>query len=219
MQFSLTYSPWRVHVRKVAGEDLHKIGESGLQRAKHWLDSSTRVKEIWQQTDVPMGELLHFPWTHGSREFSFDLGGTFRGEGLDGQAWVAEVKNYRNEGKLPGHFRNFLAKCYVALGHRPGRCDHFLWISWAPFQARDWDKHATSESVRKAVLHPDNIMSVFGVDNEKDAVAKLDAKRTVQVASRVWLITLCEQQEQLVLTKRHFTDVMAMLIAEQRLAP
>ena len=204
----------------MAGETPPKIGESGVQRAKHWLDASTRVKDIWQQTDVPMGELLHFPWPHGSREpFSFDLGGIFRGEGLDGQAWVAEVKNYRNESDLPGHFRNFLAKCYVALGYRRERCDHFLWISWAPFQARNWDRHATSESVRKAVLHPDNIMSVFGVDNEQDAMAKLDAERTVQAASRVWLITLCEQQEQLVLTKKHFTDVMAMLIAEQRLAP
>jgi hypothetical protein len=209
-------SVW-VHLQDVAGEEPQKLGDSGLQRAKQWLDASTRVKGSYTQTDYPYAELLHFPWPKGSREpFSFDLGGTFRGEVLEGQSFVAEVKNYKAESNLPVHFRNFLAKCYVALGHRPKACDNFLWISWAPFQAKVWDRHATAENVRKAVLHPDNIESVFGVTDQSDALQQLDAERTVKVADRVWLITLCTQQERLVLTTEHFVEVTSKILAKEK---
>jgi hypothetical protein len=205
----------------MAGEEPQKLGDSGLHRAKQWLDASTRVKGAFTQTDYPYAELIHFPWPYGSREpFSFDLGGRFRGEGLDGQSFVAEVKNYKNESNLPTHFRNFLARCYVALGHRPKACDNFLWISWAPFQAQSWDQHASEEKVRKAVLHPDNIRDVLGVDNDRDGIQKLDTERTVRVADRIWLLTLCQQQEQLVLTKEHWVEVTSRILAkEQGLAP
>ncbi len=205
----------------MAGEESHDRGDIGVQRAKQWLDASTRVRIIYTQTQQPLAELVHFPWPYGTREpFSFDLGGIFRGEDLDGQSFLAEVKNYRYESDLPAHFRNFLAKCYVALGHRSSACDHFLWISWAPFQARSWNQHATAENVRKAVLHSDNIESVLGSSNEADAMEKLDAERTVRVADRIWLVTLCDQQEQLVLTEEHFREVISrILAAEHRIAP
>jgi hypothetical protein len=201
----------------VAGEEAPKLGDSGLQRAKQWLDASTRVKGTYTQTEYPYAELIHFPWPYGSREpFSFDLGGTFRGEALEDQSFVAEVKNYKNESNLPVHFRNFLAKCYVALGHRPTVCDHLLWISWAPFQAKSWDRHATERKVREAILHPENIRYVLGVDNEHDGMRKLDTERTVRVADRIWLITLCQQQEQLVLTAEHWLEVTSKILARER---
>jgi hypothetical protein len=205
----------------VAGEEASQAGESGLQRAKQWLELSTRVKVSYTQTEQPLAELVHFPWPFGSRDrFSFDLGGVFRGESLDGKSFLAEVKNYKSENDLPTHFRSFLAKCYVAMGHRPTACDNLLWISWAPFQARSWHLHASTENVRKAVLHPDNIKSVLGVDNEHDAMAKLDEERTVRVADRIWLITLCEQQEQLMLTAEHYIEISSrILAAEKGVAP
>jgi hypothetical protein len=196
----------------VAGEDTHDVGREGLLRAKQWLDLTSRVKQSCTHADRPMSELLHFRWPYGAkRQFSFDLGGNFRGDDLDGQSFLAEIKNYRCENDLPTHFRDFLAKCYVALESKPDRCDHFLWISWSPFQARRWDKHATSNSVRNSVVHSANRKRVLGVDSETDAVAKLNADLTVQVADRIWLVTLSSKQEQLVLTESYFREMARIL--------
>jgi hypothetical protein len=203
----------------VAGEEAQDIGESGLQRAKQWLEVSTRVDKSWTRHDRPMAELLEFKWPHiapdsQSAPFSFDLGGTFRGGDLDNQSFLAEVKAYRNESDLPTHFRDFLAKCYVALEQRPDRCDHLLWVSWAPFQAKSWDTHTTTDSIKKSIVHKDNRNRVLGVDTEDEAAAKLSPDTLVGVAKRVWLITLCRQQEQLVLLPDHYLEVVKLITAE-----
>jgi hypothetical protein len=205
----------------MAGEEMHDLGERGLQRAQEWLELSTRVSYCWTRHDRPTGELLEFQWPYAttggpSTGFSFDLGGTFQGDHLDNQSFLAEVKAYHREGDLPTHFRDFLAKCYVALEARPGRCDHFLWLSWSPFQAQRWDKHATSENVRRAVLHGVNRRRVLGVDDEGEATAKLSSDLLAGVASRVWLLTLSEKQERLVLAVHHYGEVVKMIMAERR---
>ena len=191
----------------MAGEDSQDTGREGLQRAKHWLDLSTRVRRSWAYDDHTLAEMVHFDWPYATgqeKQFSFDLGGDFRGEPLDGQSFLAEVKNYRYESNLPTHFRDFLAKCYVALGSKPARCDNFLWISWSPFQAQSWHKHATTENVRRSLIHNANRKRVFGVDKEVDAVAKLDVELMANVASRVWLIILSDRQVMLVPTEDHY---------------
>ncbi|SRR6266568_1174023 len=133
----------RDRARLLAGEVAHDIGRDGLQRAKHWLDRSTRVRRSWKYDDPQLASLLNFPWPYGrNTSFTFDLGGTFQGDVLDNQSFLAEIKKYKNESNLPSHYSHFLAKCYVALGVKPELCDNFLWISWSPFQARDWNKHA-----------------------------------------------------------------------------
>jgi len=200
----------------VAGEDSQDIGRDGLQRAKHWLELSTRVKVAWTHSQQPLAELIHFRWPHGSQEaFSFDLGGIFQGDHLDGQSFLAEVKNYRYEMDLPDQFRDFLAKCYVALEAKRTRCDHFLWISWSPFQARSWHKHATTDSVKKALAHAANRKRVLDVDTASDAMQKWNIELMSQVASRVWLVTLSDQQEQLVLTRNHYHHMVKIISEEQ----
>ena len=202
----------------MAGEDAQDAGREGLQRAKHWLDLSTRVSRSWAYDDPTLGEMVHFEWpyvTGSSRSFSFDLGGNFRGEPLEGQSFLAEVKRYRNESNLPQHFRDFLAKCYVALASKPKRCQHFLWISWAPFQAKRWSEHTSTQNVRRSVLHRVNIERVLGVDNEMDAMKKLDADVLSKVASRVWLITLSDKQEMLVPTEKHYYRMAEIFSREQ----
>jgi hypothetical protein len=205
----------------VAGEEAHDTGESGLQRAVQWLERSTRVGKSWTRHDRPMSELLEFTWPQvpagdQSAPFSFDLGGNFRGKPIDNQSFLAEVKAYRSEHDLPAQFRDFLAKCYVALEQRPGRCDHFLWVSWSPFQARRWDKHATADNVRTSVLHEGNRRRVLGIASEPDAAMKVSAELLAGVASRVWLRTLCRQQEQLVLAAGHYSEVVKLITAEGR---
>jgi hypothetical protein len=143
------------------------------------------------------------------------MAGNFRGNPLDGQSFLAEVKKYKRENDLPAHFRDFLVKCYIALGERPKLCDNFLWISWAPFQASKWDQHATVETVRRSITHEINRNRVLGVDNESDAALKLDAERIVNVARRVWLITLSDQQEKLVLTEDHYCEVVKLILKQR----
>jgi len=202
----------------MAGEDAHEAGREGLQRAKRWLERTTRVDQSWTHRDRPMAELLEFAWPNGSSEaFSFDLGGRFRGDPLDNQSFVAEVKHYRKELDLPVHFKNFLAKCYVALGAHPQRCDHFLWMSWAPFQAQKWDEHTTAPSVAKAVLHRANRQRVFGTSDEDEAKGLVDAERLSRVADRVWLVTLNDKQEQLVVAQNHYLEVVKMITDERGL--
>lgn len=198
----------------MAGEDAQETGRDGLHRAKRWLEMTTRVDKCWTHFDQPLAELLEFSWPHATGSFSFDLGGTFRGGDLGGKSFVAEVKNYKAEGDLPVHFRGFLAKAYVALGQHERRCDNFLWISWAPFQAQAWDKHVTTVSVQRAVLHQTNRQRVLGTAVASEASARLDPERLTRVADRTWLVTLSHQQEQLVLVSDHYLEVQRLIAKE-----
>ena len=201
-------------VSGVPGEESQDVGRDGLLEAKRWLNMTTRVASIWTHRDKPMSELLGFAWPHGGSSFSFDVGGQFRGDALDRQSFIAEVKNYKNEGDLPAHYRDFLAKAYVALLAHPDRCDNFLWISWAPFKARKWDEHASTASVEAAVLHDANRQRVFGTTDLDEARAAINAEAAVRVAERVWLLTLSHRQKDLVLTAKHYGEVIKMITAE-----
>jgi hypothetical protein len=198
----------------MAGEDHHDTGRDGLHEAKRWLDRTTRVHESWTHRDKPFSELLEFKWPHGDTTFSFDLGGKFRGSGLHDQAFLTEVKKYKNESDLPMHFRDFLAKCYVAYLSHPARCDHFLWFSWSPFQAKAWDTHTSPGSVRKALLHAANRERVLGSNSEADAEANIDPEAVIRVSERVWLLTFSDRQNDLVLTREHYLEVVKMITAE-----
>ena len=108
----------------MAGEDSQDRGREGLERAKQWLDLSTRVRHAWAYDDYPLAEMVHFEWPYATgraKPFSFDLGGQFRGEPLDGQSFLAEVKNYRYESDLPEHFRDFWRNATsLSVASQPG---------------------------------------------------------------------------------------------------
>ncbi len=55
---------------------------------------------------------------------------------------------------------------------------------------------------------------MFGVAHAADAELKLDAERIVDVARRIWLITLCDKQERLVLRDAYFYDVRTLIDKE-----
>lgn len=198
----------------VPGEASQDTGRDGLNQAKRWLELSTRVHQSWTHRDAALSELLGFKWPHGDKTFSFDLGGQFRGGDLENQSFLAEVKKYKNEGDLPTHFRDFVAKCYVALQSRPKRCDHFLWLSWAPFQAQKWDTHTSAERIANSLVHPANRTRVFGTDQEASARAAIDPTVLAGVSSRLWLVTLSDRQDQLVLTKDHYAEVIKLITAK-----
>ena len=195
----------------MAGEVQHDKGAEGLRRARKWLSMTTRVDQIWTHEDTALASLLEFSWPHGSTNFSFDIGGVFRGGELNGQAFVGEVKNYKSEQDLPKHYRAFLAKCYVAYLNDAEKCGHFLWISWAPFQAQKWDQHATTDAVINAVAHTDHLERVFGAGAAPD---EIDREVASKVADCVWLVTLSDNQELLYLQADHYSYIQGQLALE-----
>jgi hypothetical protein len=199
----------------VSGEEAQLNGFDGLLRAKQWLEATTRVRQSWTVKDTGLRELLEFAWPHGGQTFSFDLGGKLRGGTFEGHMFLAEIKNYRYESDLPAHWRKFLAECYVALDAKPERCDHFMWVSWAPFQAQSWHKHRTVDAIRKALLHKDNRERVLGTADEVAATAAVEEARLGKVADRLWMITLSERQEELVIAQEHFAEVMKLMLLEK----
>lgn len=195
----------------MSGEQAQLTGFDGLRRAKEWLEASTRVATSWTVHDTGLRELLEFAWPYEGQTFSYDLGGKLRGGDLDGKTFLAEIKNYRYESDLPEHWRKFMASCYVARNDKPERCDIFMWISWAPFQAQKWHEHATSESVRKALLHKDNKGRVFGTEDDQAAKAALNEALIADIASRIWMITLSDKQEALVISRDYYAEVIKMM--------
>lgn len=180
------------------GEDAHAKGADGVRRAKRWLESTMRVAWIWTNAGSAVSKKkLAYVWPGDpKRTFSFDLGGVMRAGEFDDHQFSAEVKCYDKEHKQPEMYRRFLAQCYVALGERPHLCDHFMWITWAPFNATAWHKHCSEERVRQAVLEHRSL--VFGITSSDEAEELLDAERVKEVADRLWLIVISEKQERFV---------------------
>lgn len=179
------------------GEDAHAKGADGVRRAKQWLESTMRVAWVWTNADNAVSKKkLAYAWPgNPSRPFSFDLGGIMRAGEFDGHQFSAEVKCYDKEHKQPEMYRRFLAQCYVALAERPYLCDHFMWITWCPFNATVWHEHCTEGRVRQAVLEHREL--VLGTTAVTEAESLLDDERVKAVADRLWLIVISEKQEQL----------------------
>lgn len=195
----------------MAGEDAQERGREGMERAREWLNLTTRVSSTWTHDTEPLAELLHYQWPDNSGQFSFDLGGYFRGGALDGQSFAAEVKNYAYDNHLKQHFRDFLAKCYVDAIRSKPRYRHYLWISWAPFAAGSWNKHGTPDDVKAAVVLPRNRSRCLNASSEDEALKNVSADAIAYVGDRVWLVTMNDKQNQLVVTKEHFALITAQI--------
>lgn len=188
----------------VAGELHQETGSIGVDRAKRWLDHTTRVASIYTNTDKVFRDLLHFSWPYGGTGFSFDIGGKLRGGPLQDQSFMAEVKAYRYEMDSAQEYCKFAAECYVAFQLKPDRCDNLIWLSWAPFQAQKWNQHRTADVIRKHLLHQSNLYRVFGTNSATEAREKVDEQVIFQLTNRMWLLTLCDEQEHLVITTENY---------------
>ena len=188
-----------------AGETPHDKGDEGLQKARRWLSLTTRVSQTWTHKDTAMAEMLQYEWPDGSGHFYLDLGGRFRGGDVDGQYFTAEVKNYRRDnGGLKTHFQDFLARCYVDACRPSPRYSHYLWIAWAPFDATAWDQHGTADDVKRALLLPRNRKRCLQSDDEGEATKSMRMQAVANVSERLWMVTMNDKQNDLVVTREHF---------------
>lgn len=197
----------------MVGEDSHDIGEDGVRRAKTWLLRSTRVKDAWTRHDTLQRRLLEYRWPHHDGSFSFDLGGQFIGGELEQDGFLAEVKNYKNGSRLGSHFRDFLAKSYVAAQVNDLSRTHFLWIAWAPFDANKWDEHCQASTSRNAILHDDYRHRVTGQVDVDLADKSVDIDLLNSVSSHLWMVTMSTRQEELVPTEEHYELIRGRIAA------
>jgi hypothetical protein len=175
----------------VTGEETQEAGRIGARRAKIWLEATTRAKAPWVN---PVGAAkLKFPWAN-SGTFSYDLGGVFRGDELDGLEFFAESKFYTKAHDQAALYREYLAKCYRAFRLMPQRCDTFLWITWSPFMVKRWDEIRTPEFVYECV---DTFRTKA---HDPQDGPNVDKDLCEEISKRAWLIFLSAEQEKLVPT-------------------
>ncbi|WP_406084991.1 hypothetical protein [Streptomyces virginiae] len=185
------------------GEELHEVGADGARRAKEWLEATTRVKASWTNLDPKWSRRMTFKWPAGKQtQFSLDLGGLLCGGDLDNDIFMAECKKYTSPGDQGTHYLSYLAKCYVILSEQPTAVEHFMWITWCPFNVSDWNKLLTEEWVRRAVEK--HGADIFGDEfDPRDVDSHIDADIVRLVSERLWMIVLSEKQESLVITREH----------------
>lgn len=179
------------------GEAIQKLGEEGARRARLWLDATTRVRASWSVYDEFGVDRLKFPWPFGGKGFSYDLGGIFYGGDLDQQSFVVECKKYSNPNQ-GGHFDKFLAQSYVLLKTYPFMADRFLWITWHPFRITTWNDLAAKQQVEDALISEGK--RVFDTVDADIVRGMIDYDIVADLAQRIWVIVLSDQQEGLVIS-------------------
>lgn len=188
------------------GEAIQKLGEDGARRAKLWLDATTRVKSTWSVYDKFGVGRLQYPWPHGGKGYSYDLGGIFHGGDLEQQSFMVECKKYSTDNQGTP-FDKFLAQSYVTLDTYPQLADHFMWITWHPFRLKSWNDLYNEDAIRKAAVA--ERARLFG-DNvtEEQALQQVKPEIVTDLASRVWVIVLSDRQESLVISREDRAELM-----------
>ncbi|WP_236561137.1 hypothetical protein, partial [Streptomyces sp. F-3] len=134
-------------------------------------------------------------------------GGILSGGEFDNNLFMAECKKYASPGDQGTHYLSYLAKCYVILSQQPNAVDHFMWITWCPFNVYDWNKLLTPEWVTKAIeKHSEDI---FGDLPPGDIDKSINHEIVHEVAKRLWMIVLSDKQEKLVISREHRALIQA----------
>lgn len=197
------------------GEANHRKGAEGAERAKYWLDATTRTSTTWTNEDDVHAARLSFEWPHAATEkekpFSFDIGGILFGDAYHGHQFVAEVKNYSSVGSIGDEWDDFLAKAYYVAKYEPKLANQFMFITWNPFRANTWPQQTTIAQIRKGCLR--NRKRLVGEEDESKAGELLDPDVMQDLSERLWLIVLSERQESLLISD----DDRALVIRERAL--
>lgn len=180
------------------GEAMHQKGAEGAQRAKRWLDSTTRTKATWTNADAVSAGRLEYVWPHaGGNPFSFDVGGLLFGSPFDGHSFMAEVKNYSGDDLGP-QYDEFLAKCYLVFKNHRQWADQFMFLTWHPFRIKKWTKLCDAEAIVAGCLA--HRRRLFDETDEAAAKALIDMSVVDDLAGRLWLVVLSEKQEELLMS-------------------
>lgn len=191
------------------------MGADGAQRAKFWLDATTRTRSTWTNEDAVIAARMTFEWPFGTEKhqtpttFSFDIGGILFGDPFDNHQFVAEVKNYSTTGNIGSEFDDFLAKCYRVATTSRQLADQFMFITWNPFRAQSWKKQTETEQIREGCII--NRERLLGEKDKEKASELIDDEAVSYVRDRLWLVVLSDKQEALLISD----EDRAMINAER----
>ena len=200
-----------------SGEEIQRKGEEGAHRAKRWLERTLRAKVQWVNPDPTAVKKLTYKWPGNSNTFSFDLGGSFIGQGDDdsktreGENFFAEVKNYSSASDQLSMFTDFLAKCYVVRKEDPKFADVFLWITWSPFGVTKWDQLRSPKEIKKAILNKRNQTRSLNISNTQEAEEALSQEKEFldNLSKDIWILVLSKEQEDFLTISREEMGVIA----------
>lgn len=200
-----------------SGEEIQRKGEEGAHRAKRWLERTLRAKVQWVNPDRTAVKKLTYKWPGDNNTFSFDLGGTFIGQGDDadktreGENFFAEVRNYSSASDQSSMFTDFLAKCYVARKEDPKFTDVFLWITWSPFRVTKWNQLHSPEEIKKAILDKRNRLRSLNISDTQEAEKALSQEEEFlnSLSKDIWLLVLSKEQEDFLTISREEMGVIA----------
>ena len=180
------------------GEAMHKKGADGAQRAKRWLDATTRTRASWTNDDEVAAGRLEFNWPFlGQEPYSFDVGGVLYGPPFDNHSFMAEVKNYSGD-SLGGDYDDFLAKCYLTWRDHARWANQFMFLTWHPFRIKSWTQLCDPDAIVKGCIV--NRRRLFNVEEEGEAKELVDDALVNDLADRLWVVVLSEKQEQLLIS-------------------
>jgi hypothetical protein len=199
------------------GEAMHFKGEDGAQRAKRWLDSTTRTRASWTNKETVQAARMTFNWPHGKKtEFSFDLGGTLYGGEFHDHNFVAEVKNYSSD-DLGSHYDKFLAQCYHVYKEHSRWVNQFMFLTWSPFRIKTWQKLCGPDAIVEAcIAHKERLFELADPTDDDEAKGKIDMDLVTDLADRLWLVVLSEKQEQLLISKEDRALIVQNRVREGR---
>jgi len=179
----------------LTGEQIQLLGEQGSHRAKRWLESTCRAEVKWNNPSIGVSRLQYRkagadPDSEAQGDFfSFDLGGTLLGGESEGELFFAESKKYESASDQGTHYRKFIAQCYRVETEYGQFCDHYLWITWAPFLVNSWDELRTPQYVEKAVTGDESCRYIALGDSPYQTTAGEN------VAIKLIIVVLADAQE------------------------
>ena len=184
-------------------EEIQAIGREGVAILKRWLEATTYLEFSWDAYDNAKDCIV--PYIGGTK--TFDLVGRY----LTGEksSVVVEAKRYTSAGGQYKEFKQFLRIAYSASLkdieiYGRDRGNHYLWVTFHPFNLDHWSELEHHDHMRIALLEDATMLDGRPVSE--------DLLR--QVVARVMVLVFNPKQEQLSLTKSELLKIRQYLERE-----
>jgi hypothetical protein len=197
---------------KVGAEEIHKVGEVGVERVRRWLNSTYRFRIDNSVYDTDFDgkpyTKVRVPQLQDGVFERFDLVGCrLDKNGYSGRDLFVECKEYSEAGGQPQLYDEYLAVCYsafVKLGKQlsgPPSIE-FMWVTTHPFAQTNYVKLTTAAQVAAAC----------GQHAERLGNHPFDPSIADQVADRLWLAIVNPRVEEMIMGSELQKAVAAKII-------
>lgn len=193
---------WRAsHYLGVMAEEVQEIGRQGAATIKRWLEATTFIELPF---DAYHNKIDCMVETYDGRK-QFDLRGHMLVE--EKTPVIVEAKKYASAGAQYDEFLKFLAIAYASTAkeveeYKTNRKSSFLWVTYHPFNLKNWSDFETFEHMRLAIEKHPNYMDGREVDDNLLA----------DVSSRIMVLVFNPKQEKFSLTRQELETIRPHLV-------